>query len=126
MKTREKNILGLLLFTLVAIIAISGLFRINAVAKEKSFSKYQAQLEKDFREDIKAVMKAAGAKNAGINMTKITEDGLYYSYKVEINLPGYINLNDAEEAKLLESLYALDFNIENSSILFLLSGKEEA
>lgn len=118
---KEKAVITLLLLTVLLIIFIGSLFRIEAVAKENYFSKESNQAEIAYRSEIKDILKTVGAGNSGIMMTKTSADGINFDYSVQIHMPEYINLNKMEKDNLIASLKALDLGVDNSSVSFSFS-----
>ncbi len=121
MKVTEKNVTGLIAGFIVLVLILCIFFRIKAVAKENYFSTDTDFCETRYRQEIKEVLNEAGAKNAGITMTKVSFDGRKLKYNVNINLPKYINLNNQEKENLLDSLYDIEMQVENSSVTFSFS-----
>ena len=121
MKTRERNFLIYCIATFVIIVLLTSLLHIKAVAKESYFSKDTDIKETEFKSEIRNALTNNGAKNAGINMTKCSEDGKSFTYKVSINLPSYINLNEERESTLREILSEIPLDIENASVSFFFS-----
>lgn len=121
MKEKRVNVAKFLLVSMVIVLFLTMLFSIRANAREKGFSKATDEAETIYRSDIRKVLKAEGAANAGINLTKITEDGRNFEYSVVINLPSYINLDDMEKENLLNELYAIKLDVENADVTFSFS-----
>jgi len=121
MKVNEKNILGIILLTIVLIIAFGSVSHIKAVAKESYFSNATDAAETQFRTEIKDVLKTYGAKNAGITMTKISEDGYSLEYRVVISLPDYINLENGKEESIMADLNGIVLDVSEASVEFSFS-----
>lgn len=121
MKTGERNLTIIIIVTIIGLLTFTGIFRIKAVAKETYFTEATDTAETDYREAVKDVLTEYGAKNAGITMTKTSGDGYTYNYKVAINLPTYINLDEAKEQELTQALSEIALDIENASVTFSFS-----
>lgn len=121
MKTSEKNILGLITLTFLAFLVAFGVTKIKAVAREQYFDKSADAYETEYKNEIKAVLKDFGAKNAGVTMTKTCADGVNYLYSVSINLPKYVSLENGKDESLLKTLSELELNVEGAEVTFYLS-----
>jgi len=117
MRTKNRSLL-IPVACMVAFIIILFTCRLQVFAKQTSFSTATDSIEKTYRMALSSALKGAGIKNAGISMTKLTTDGVNVKYKVEIYLPSYMDLNSSEEAKLLESLSAIELGIDNATVSF--------
>lgn len=124
---REKRFVKGLVVSLLLVVVLGSVCKINATAgsRFKGFSKDTDTAEIDFRSEVKDVLASVGAKNAGVTMTKICEDGMTFEYSVVINLPDYINLDCEEEENLLRDLKTLSIGVEDSTVDFSFSRKEE-
>lgn len=117
----ERKILGLLIITLLAIIFVGGMFRIQAVAKENCFSKDTDKVESMFVGEVKTVLAQYGAKNAGVTMTKTSEENRNVTYHVAVNLPKYISDSEEVSGKIKKALNDLSIEIECASTVFTFS-----
>lgn len=102
----------------IAFIIIFLTCRLDVFARQSAFSRSTDIAETAYRADLSKTLKSAGIKNAGITMTKLTTDGSNVRYKVDIYLPSYIKLNNAEEAQLLERLSSVEFDVDNAAVSF--------
>lgn len=118
---RQDTIIKGILTALLIILSIAFITTTRADAKARTFSKETDEAETDFRLEVKEVLKNAGARNAGITMTKSCEDGHTFNYKVMINLPGYIEINNEEKENLMASLEALCIEVADSVVEFSFS-----
>ena len=122
MKNTERNLLGIVVFTLGILCLSFLLLHIKVSARESVFNKRTNSAEVEFRSEIKQVLKDCGIKNAGVTMTKITEDGVNIDYNISINLPSYKKLTTEEQKELEETLLGIKLNGgETSSISFSFS-----
>ncbi len=122
MKITERNLIGIVVLTLGILCFTFFLLHIKVSARESVFNKRTNTAEIEFRNEIKRVLKENGIKNAGISMTKITEDGVNIDYNISINLPSYKKLTTEEQRKLEETLLGIKLNGgESSSISFSFS-----
>lgn len=121
MRITEKNIAQVIFVTIILVIFLGMFFRIQAVAKENVFSETTDAAELEYRLELKCVLADFGAKNAGITMTKTSEDGRLLAYKVNINLPKYIDFNSEKETELREALDSKTLNVEGAVVSFSFS-----
>ena len=125
MKITERNLLGIVVFTLGILCLSFLLLNIKVSARESVFNKRTNSAEVEFRSEIKQVLKDCGIKNAGVTMTKITEDGVNIDYNISINLPPYKKLTTEEQKKLEENLSGIEFKEgKSSSVSFSFSQNE--
>lgn len=124
---REKRLIKGFVISLLLVVSLGSVCKINATAgsNARSFSKETDTAETDFKSEVKNVLASLGAKNAGVTMTKICEDGMTFEYFVVINLPDYIDLDYEEKEELLLNLNALSMEVEDSTVDFSFSRKEE-
>ena len=121
MKLSEKNILGIIILSAALILSVGCIFHIKAVAETSYFTRDTDTSESEYREELKDVLKAYGAKNAGITMTKTCEDGHTLNYKVVINLPDYINTENEKGEALIKALEAVELSVEDAYVTFSFS-----
>ncbi len=122
MKITERNLLGIVVLALGILCITFLLLHIKVSARESVFNKRSNTAEIEFRNEIKQVLKDYGIKNAGVTMTKITEDGVSIDYNISINLPSYKKLTTEEQKELEETLLGIKLNGgETSSISFSFS-----
>ncbi len=122
MKITERNLLGIVVLALGILCITFLMLHIKVSARESVFSKRTNPAEIEYRNEIRQVLKEHGIKNAGVTMTKITEDGVSIDYNISINLPSYKKLTTEEQKELEETLLGIKLNGgETSSISFSFS-----
>jgi hypothetical protein len=125
MKITERNLLGIAVLALGILCITFLMLHIKVSARESVFNKRSNTAEIEFRNEIKQVLKDYGIKNAGVTMTKITEDGVSIDYNISINLPSYKKLTTEEQQKLEENLSGIEFKEgKSSSVSFSFSQNE--
>lgn len=116
MREKRVNAAKFFVVSMILVLFLTMAMSIKANGREKNMIKSNDAAETVYRNGIKAVLKDNGAKNAGVNLTKITEDGQHFEYKVVINLPGYLNLDNMEKENLLNELYEVELGMENADV----------
>ena len=80
----RQTILNILLAFLF-VIEIGGLFSIKTEGRRDYFVDANKELEQEYIKEIKAVLCEYRMGNAGITLTKVSEDGTYTEYTVKIH-----------------------------------------
>lgn len=116
-----NKLIVFLILAIVITVSFGTVLYISSYAKTEVFSEKTDAAETQFRGAVKEILKSAGAKNAGITMTKTCDSNSFVDYSVVISLPEYISLNTFEKGKLLDSLYGLNIDVKDASVSFSFS-----
>ncbi|MCR5311320.1 MAG: hypothetical protein K6E32_07910 [Lachnospiraceae bacterium] len=121
MKNREKSLMNVLILAAVLMAVMFFLLKISAEAKSNYFREDRTVAEAEFRASIRELLREEGYKNPGINLTKTSENGRTFEYRVWINLPTYYHITEIEEENLIKLLSDIEFFREDSSVHFSFS-----
>lgn len=120
-ETIETSIIKLLLATLAFMAALIWFFRITAVAKENYFSEDTDIYETNLRTDVREMLRDEGIINPGIEITKISEDGIRTDYSVVIRPADYLELSESEKEDIIKDLEGIGFPVQDSSVEYSFS-----
>lgn len=121
MRSRSRSIKLTIIILFAAIFFVFYFCHIQAVAAESEAKRVTKQLEAQFEHELSEVLKDAGLKNAGITMTKLTDDGVNYKYKISIYLPKYFDRSGNAMKELSGKLNSVDSHIDGASVSFYFS-----
>ncbi len=113
-----KKAVAYILTVLIFTFGIGGLFSIKTRGAQDYFSDDDINVDKQYISEIKDILGEYYMRDSGITLTKISEDGSFTEYKVEIHT-GRTN-----SAEMIERIRALSPNKANCSACVVFSGKE--
>lgn len=112
-----KRLFTCLLMAAVLVVIISGMCSICAMGRNRRyFSDVSKECEQEYIKSVKGILADYGVYNAGINLTKTSEDGTSIEYTVVINSYVIDKMDDAETAQLYNSLIQTEPAIANSTV----------
>ncbi|MBP5152228.1 MAG: hypothetical protein ILP13_04875 [Lachnospiraceae bacterium] len=121
MKNKERSLMNVLILAAVLMAVMFFLLKISAEAGADYFREDRTVAEADFRKEIRSILSEEGYKNPGINLTKISDNGKTFEYRVLINLPTYYQITEIEKENLIRLLSGIEFFSEDSSVNFSFS-----
>lgn len=113
-----KKTVVYILVALVFVIGIGGIFSIKAESKKRLISENYRVEEKEYVSEIKEVLVKYYVPNAGVMLTKTSEDGINLDYKVEIHT-GY-----KLDGEMESEIKGLALKVPNSSVRVVISGED--
>ncbi len=100
------------------VIGIGGIFSIKAESKKNFISDNYKVEEKAYVSEVKEVLVKYYVPNAGVMLTKTSDDGINLDYKVEIHTGHKVDSNlEAEISKLA-------LKVPNSCVRVVISGED--
>ncbi|MCR5279017.1 MAG: hypothetical protein K6E19_06210 [Lachnospiraceae bacterium] len=121
MKTRERSLFKALILAFLLITVLFMIFKLRAEAKERFFSEERFACENEYKAEVREILLQHGIKNAGINITATSLNGVHYDYEILIHLPSYINLDAERERALTGAITELGPVTEFSSSQIIFS-----
>ena len=121
MKNKERSLMNVLILAAVLMAVMFFLLKLSAEAKSDYFREDRSAMEAQFRGEIRKLLYEEGYKNPGINLTKTSDNGKTFEYRVLINLPKYYQITEIEEESLKNLLLDIDFFSEDSTVIISFS-----
>lgn len=120
-----KFLLITMLLSAIAAFSITG----TALGMEKGENRrdmeYRRELEKGYREELRADLEERGYKNCGITMTRVRQKGLPSEYTVRLHHRRMEKLNSREKEELREDLLQIAFPLEGDRIQIVFFERKE-
>lgn len=112
---KENVVYGV--FSIALLLLFFMIFSIKSEGSEKQFfSDDTKKAETEYVSELRSVLCDMHFNNAGVTLTKISEDGLNVQYTASIHLSRAI-----DEDELLKALYSVDIDVENSEVKIIIS-----
>ena len=101
--------LNILIATL-SVIILAGVCSLTLVArandnKSKEFRQQIENREKEYVKEVKNVLAESGFENAGVNLTKVTDENMNMNYRLVINHHSFMYAK-SEKTDMLEDMFS--------------------
>lgn len=121
MKTRERNFYFLIILAFALVVLIVWAFSAKSFAKSDNLYVSRDDAEHEYMESLKDVLARNAYENAGITMTKITEDAVNYEYSVLIHISNKSDNREEVINSLKARLYAVEYGMDNAEVVISFS-----
>lgn len=111
----KKMRLVYIIITIISIIAIGGLFKLDTEGKSRYFSEDTKAAEQEYVAGLRAVLSSHYLPNAGITLTKRSDNGTEIEYTVII----HTGLKD--NGDLNKDVEDISIDVDNSTINIIYS-----